>query len=95
MLPLPRRVSDPPKASSVLIEAAGLLADLPNFHLLVVGSGADQPPYLNAIANSPMRERIHLTGLRGDAPQLIAASQVLVQASIDGEGPAALNFRGA
>ena len=33
-----------------------------------------------------MRERIHLTGLRGDAPQLIAASQVLVQASIDGEG---------
>jgi glycosyltransferase involved in cell wall biosynthesis len=76
----------PTKGLSVLIEAAGLLADLPNFHLLVVGSGADQPPYVNAIANNPMRERIHLTGLRGDAPQLIAASQVLVQPSIDGEG---------
>ncbi len=76
----------PTKGLDVLIEAAGMLADLPNFHLLVVGNGADQPLYLNAIANSPMRERIHLTGLRSDAPQLIAASQVLVQASIDGEG---------
>ena len=76
----------PTKGLSVLIEAAGLLADLPNFYLLVVGSGTDEPQYKKAIESSPLRARIRLTGQRSDAPQLIAASQVLVQASTDGEG---------
>jgi len=76
----------PSKGLEVLIEAAGLLTDLPDFHLLIVGSGADQEPYLSAIANSPVRERIALTGQRTDAPQLIAMSDVLVQASTEGEG---------
>lgn len=74
----------PTKGLSVLIEAAGLLADLPQFHLLIVGSGTE--PYAEAIQASPIQSRIHVTGHRHDAPQLIAASQVLVQASTDGEG---------
>ena len=76
----------PTKGLGVLISAAGLLADLPRFHLLLVGSGTDEPQYQKAIESSPLRDRIHTTGIRSDAPQLIAASQVLVQASTDGEG---------
>ncbi len=76
----------PTKGLGVLISAAGLLADLTRFHLLLVGSGTDEPQYQAAIAASPLRDRIHITGKRSDAPQLIAASQVLVQASTDGEG---------
>lgn len=76
----------PTKGLDVLLSAASLLADLPRFHLLLVGSGTDEPQYQAIIAASPLRDRIHITGKRSDAPQLIAASQVLVQASTDGEG---------
>ena len=76
----------PTKGLDILLQATHHLADLDRLHLLLVGSGADTPQYLHAIESSPMRERIHVTGLRSDAPQLIAASDVLVQSSVDGEG---------
>ncbi|NNL56259.1 MAG: glycosyltransferase family 4 protein, partial [Pseudomonadales bacterium] len=76
----------PTKGLDILIQATHHLADLAKLHVLVVGSGTDTEQYVQAIAGSPMRERIHVTGLRSDAPQLIAASDVLVQASVDGEG---------
>ncbi|MGB5325954.1 MAG: glycosyltransferase [Pseudomonadales bacterium] len=76
----------PSKGLDVLIAATQYLAELPDLHLLVVGSGTDAPVYRQAVQKSPMRERIHCVGFRSDAPALIAASQVLVQASVDGEG---------
>ena len=76
----------PSKGLSVLIEAVGKAAHLENFHLLLVGTGMNKEPYLTAIKNSPLADRIHLAGYRTDAPELAAASDVLIQASISGEG---------
>lgn len=76
----------PKKGLSVLIEAAKVFSDIKNIHLLIVGSGADKEPYASAIKSNPMRDRIHCIGFHDKAPTLIAASDVLVQASISGEG---------
>ncbi|TQV81426.1 glycosyltransferase family 4 protein [Aliikangiella coralliicola] len=76
----------PSKGISVMLEAANLLADLPNLQLLLVGRNMDKKPYSDLIANSKMRDRIHLTGYRHDVPELVKASSVLVQPSISGEG---------
>jgi len=76
----------PSKGLSVMLEAANSLANIPNLHLLLVGKNIDKVPYAEQIANNAMRDRIHLTGYRHDAPQLIAASNVLVQPSVSGEG---------
>jgi glycosyltransferase involved in cell wall biosynthesis len=76
----------PHKGLRYLLEACESLADISNFHLLVVGSGADQEPYASLVENSAMAERIHVTGRREDALSLTAAADVLVQASVDGEG---------
>lgn len=76
----------PSKGISVMLEAANQLADITNLHLLLVGRGMDQQPYASLIANSKMRDRIHLGGYRYDAPALIKASNILVQPSISGEG---------
>ncbi|PCH59824.1 MAG: glycosyl transferase family 1 [Gammaproteobacteria bacterium] len=76
----------PSKGLSVMLEAANSLANISNLHLLLVGKNIDKAPYAEQIANNDMRDRIHLTGYRHDAPQLIAASNVLVQPSVSGEG---------
>jgi len=76
----------PSKGLRYLLEATNLLADIDALHLLVVGSGADQEPYTSLINNSFMAERIHVTGRREDALSLIAAADVLVQPSVEGEG---------
>lgn len=76
----------PSKGIEVMLRAAALLADLPELHLLLVGRNMDREPYTSLIAASGMSERIHVTGYRHDAPELIAASSVLVQPSISGEG---------
>ncbi|KXO13751.1 Poly(glycerol-phosphate) alpha-glucosyltransferase [Moritella sp. JT01] len=76
----------PTKGLSVLLEAVNKVAHLDNFHLLLVGSGMDKEPYLSAIKNSALGNRIHVTGYRTDAPELMAACNILVQASISGEG---------
>lgn len=76
----------PSKGVHVLLQATNALAGNPQIHLLLVGKGMDQEPYQSLIAASPMRERIHLLGYRFDAPQIIAACQVVVQPSVSGEG---------
>ena len=65
-----------------MIKAAKKLADLENLHILLVGKKISQEPYISAIRNSGMQERIHLTGYRTDAPEVIAACDVLVVPSI-------------
>jgi len=74
----------PSKGIPVMLEAAELLADLPDLHLLLVGKNMDS--YQEQINGSQMRERIHVTGYRHDVPSLITAADVLVQPSISGEG---------
>ncbi len=76
----------PSKGIDVMLEAANKLAAITNLHLLLVGKGMDQEPYSSLIANNKMRDRIHTTGFRTDAPEMIAASDVLVQPSRSGEG---------
>ncbi len=76
----------PSKGLRYLLEATSALADIERFHLLVVGSGADEEPYTSLVNSSPMADRIHIAGRREDALRLTAAADVLVQASVDGEG---------
>ena len=76
----------PSKGINVILDASYYLADINNLHILLVGKNMDSEPYATLIKNSPMKDRIHLTGYRHDAPELIVASDVLVQPSIRGEG---------
>lgn len=76
----------PSKGLRYLIEACDALADIEQFHLLIVGSGADEEPYTSLVNRSAMATRIHVTGRREDALKLTAAADLLVQASVDGEG---------
>ena len=76
----------PHKGIHIALKATQSLADIENFHLLLIGKGMDQEPYKSLIESSPMKQRIHLAGYRNDAPELIAASNILIQPSIAGEG---------
>ena len=76
----------PHKGIHIALKATNKLSDIKNLHLLLVGSGMDKSPYKELIDNSPMKQRIHLAGYRNDAPELISASNILIQPSISGEG---------
>ncbi|PLY14329.1 MAG: glycosyl transferase family 1 [Sulfurimonas sp.] len=76
----------PHKGLIYLLKAAHQLAKYKNIHIILIGENISQEPYLSEIKNSGMQERIHLTGFRNDAPQIIASCSVLVQASIRKEG---------
>ena len=76
----------PHKGIHIALQATNKLAKIKNFHLLLVGSGMDKEPYKSLINNSKMKHRIHLAGYRNDAPELICASNILIQPSIAGEG---------
>jgi len=76
----------PSKGIDVMLKAAEQLADIDNFHLVLVGKGLDEAPYTTLIENHPMKDRIHVTGYRKDAPEIITACDILVQPSISGEG---------
>lgn len=76
----------PSKGVSVLIEASKQLATNNKLHLLLVGRGLDCEPYTSLIADSPMKDRIHVAGYRNDVPALMAAANVQIQPSISGEG---------
>lgn len=76
----------PSKGISVMLEASNFLSDIDNLHILLVGKNMDVEPYASLIKNSKMSGRIHVAGYRFDAPELIHASDILVQPSISGEG---------
>ena len=75
----------PRKGLPVLIRALGDLAEYDNVHLLLIGHIKSRAT-LDAIAQSPMAKRIHLTGYRADAPALVAATDVYVLPSLRREG---------
>lgn len=76
----------PRKGLPVLLEASKHLPSESDIHFLLVGSGMDSEAIQSLVAQSPMRERIHATGFRKDAPALIAACQVSVLPSLKREG---------
>lgn len=78
--------SRPSKGITVMLEAAKELADIKDLHLILAGRNMDKEPLSSLIKNSGMVDRIHVTGYRFDVPQLIKASNLLVQPSISGEG---------
>ncbi|MGD8559761.1 MAG: glycosyltransferase family 4 protein [Gammaproteobacteria bacterium] len=65
-----------------LLRALPQVADLEDLHVILVGKDIDRQPYRSLIDNSGMRERIHLTGYRDDAPEIIAACDTLVSPSL-------------
>lgn len=76
----------PRKGVKYLIDSAKWLpADAP-VHYLLVGRMGDNPNLAKQIAESPLRENIHLVGFRTDAPALAAACDVFVMPSIRSEG---------
>jgi glycosyltransferase involved in cell wall biosynthesis len=75
----------PIKGVPVLIEALRQLAPTLPVHLLLVGQNGDAE--VNALlGNGASRERIHLTGFRMDAPQLMGACDVFVMPTLKNEG---------
>lgn len=75
----------PIKGVPVLIEAVRQLAPTLPVHLLLVGQKGDAEVN-QLIGNSPVRERIHLTGFRMDAPQLMGACDLFVMPTLKNEG---------
>ena len=79
-------VMRPVKGVDVLIEAVrSLLSELPNLHLLLIGSVKD-PVIEKMIATFPDPSRIHLTGYRNDATRLATLCDATVMASKTREG---------
>jgi len=78
--------SRPHKGVDIALKAADMLADIKNFHLILVGTGTQKEPYKSLLEHNRMKSRIHVAGYRQDAPELIAASDVLIQPSTSGEG---------
>ena len=75
----------PRKGLPFLIEAAKLLPDDANIHFLLIGN-INGKKTLQSIAKSPARDRIHLTGFRSDAPQVLAACDVCILPALKREG---------
>lgn len=76
----------PHKGLIYLLQAAHKLAKIKDIHILLIGKKISEEPYISEIENSGMKERIHITGYRNDAPDIISACDVLVHASIRKEG---------
>lgn len=76
----------PHKGLIYVLRAAYELADIKDLHILLIGDKIDKEPYVSEIEKSGMSRRIHITGFRGDVPQIISACDVLVHASTRKEG---------
>jgi FkbM family methyltransferase len=72
----------PLKGQQRLVEMMELLRDtLPRAHLLLVGEGPDGEALARQVAASPVGDRIHLLGRRGDVGDLLRVSDGLLSAS--------------
>jgi len=75
----------PRKGVEVLIEAFALLPSDASIHLALVGD-MSHATLEKTIATHPYRERIHVLGVRPDAPAVTAACQVAVLPALRREG---------
>jgi glycosyltransferase involved in cell wall biosynthesis len=76
----------PHKGLIYVLQAASELAHIKNIHFILIGEKISSEPYISMIENSGMKNRIHVTGYRNDAPDIICACDVLVHASTRKEG---------
>jgi L-malate glycosyltransferase len=76
----------PRKGIEFVIDAAQWLPAAAPVHFLLVGAGLWNRGVLERIARSPLRERIHLLGHRGDAPCITAACAVAMRGAVGREG---------
>lgn len=75
----------PIKGVPILIESIRRLAPELPIHLLLVGQNKDHE--LQALlANTGIRDRVHLTGFRMDAPELMGACDCFVMPTLKNEG---------
>jgi len=75
----------PVKGVDVLIEAARQLPAEPPIHFLLVGEVRDSR--IERLARDPqVRDRLHFTGFRKDAPALAGACDIFVMPSVEREG---------
>lgn len=72
----------PHKGLRYLLEATKSLSHINNIHVMLVGRNIQIEPYVSLIESSNMTERIHITGFRHDAPEIIAACKTLVLPSL-------------
>lgn len=75
----------PIKGVPVLIDAIRQLAPTHPVHLLLVGTSGDAEVN-KLIGHSSIRDRVHLTGFRMDAPELIGACDMFVMPTLRNEG---------
>jgi glycosyltransferase involved in cell wall biosynthesis len=75
----------PRKGIEVLIDAARYLPPSAPVHFLLVGH-MDSPRLAQHVEQSPMKNRIHLTGYRLDAPALMASCAAYVLPALRREG---------
>ena len=76
----------PRKGIELLVDAMAELPASVSAHLLLVGHGMDGAELTRRIANSAVRDRIHVAGFRSDAPSLTAACDIFVLPSRKREG---------
>jgi glycosyltransferase involved in cell wall biosynthesis len=80
---------DPMKGFGVFLQAAREIAAAhPHVHFLLAGPNVDAAnrELLQQVGASRLRERVHLLGYRSDVQPILAALDVLVSASVFGEG---------
>jgi len=75
----------PIKGVPVLIESIRLLAPELPVHVLLIGNN-DDAEVRNLLCDSTVRERVHLTGFRMDAPALVGACDMFVMPTLRNEG---------
>jgi glycosyltransferase involved in cell wall biosynthesis len=72
----------PPKTPEVFIEAAALLAARhPKTRFVIVGDGVFREPVEALVEERGLRSRVVLLGLRRDAAEIVAASDIVVHSS--------------
>ncbi len=67
------------KDQPTLIRALNYLPDA--YHVVLVGDGVERINIENLIAKENLNGRVHLLGIRGDIPQILKASDVIVMSS--------------
>jgi len=75
----------PRKGLPYLIEAARLLPADADIHFLLIGNISGKET-IQSITTSPVKDRIHLTGYRHDAPQVLASCNACILPALRREG---------
>jgi len=70
------------KGIRYFLESSYFLKTDRNVHYIMLGIGYDSPKISNLVANSPIKNNIHLLGARTDAVALIKGADIYVQTSL-------------